>query len=266
MAQRLCSKHVHPVQALNNLSTITRSSPSSTHLTLRQVLKTASIPTASLSSTMQRRKSSSAAHVRWRNQEVDFLGDEPDFAKERHPPNALLCQHQRGKLQRFSSAYRALEKPPSPQIPSAPSLAMMSMDGVRMVSSTSKADVTPNSSILSEEDEPAIFGTTRKFGTVLENIVMDENGVPDFTDTSKTQNTRGSYPIEFIDNRTPDSKGGHPQNVIFLTCDAFWRSSTNFSSHPRPSSLSLHFRLHCKGRRNRNRSERATSNILCVLW
>jgi len=74
---------------------------------------------------------------------------------------------------------------------------------------------------LSEEDEPAIFGTTRKFGTVLENIVMDEHGVPDFTDTSKTQNTRGSYPIEFIENRTLDSKGGHPQNVIFLTCDAF---------------------------------------------
>ena len=74
---------------------------------------------------------------------------------------------------------------------------------------------------LSEEDEPAIFGTTRKFGTVLENIVLDEQGVPDFYDTSKTQNTRGSYPIEFIDNRTADSKGGHPQNVIFLTCDAF---------------------------------------------
>jgi phosphoenolpyruvate carboxykinase (ATP) len=74
---------------------------------------------------------------------------------------------------------------------------------------------------LSEEDEPAIFGTTRRFGTVLENIVLDEGGVPDFADTSKTQNTRGSYPIEFIDNRTHDSKGGHPQNVIFLTCDAF---------------------------------------------
>ena len=74
---------------------------------------------------------------------------------------------------------------------------------------------------LSEEDEPEIFGTTRKFGSILENIVMDEHGVPDFTDVSKTQNTRGSYPIEFIDNRTSDSTGGHPQNVIFLTCDAF---------------------------------------------
>jgi len=74
---------------------------------------------------------------------------------------------------------------------------------------------------LSEEDEPEIFATTRKYGTVLENIVMDKDGIPDFYDTSKTENTRGSYPIEFIDNRTLDSKGGHPQNVIFLTCDAF---------------------------------------------
>ena len=77
---------------------------------------------------------------------------------------------------------------------------------------------------LSEEDEPAIFGTTRKFGSILENIVMDDNGVPDFHDTSKTQNTRGSYPIEFIDNRTKDSKGGHPQNVIFLTCCLLYTS------------------------------------------
>ncbi len=74
---------------------------------------------------------------------------------------------------------------------------------------------------LSEEDEPEIFSTTQRKGTVLENIILDDAGVPDFTDTSKTQNTRGSYPIEFIDNRTEDSRGGHPQNVIFLTCDAF---------------------------------------------
>ena len=74
---------------------------------------------------------------------------------------------------------------------------------------------------LSEEDEPEIFGTTKRKGTVLENIGVDENNIPDFFDTSKTENTRGSYPIEFIENRTADSKGGHPQNVIFLTCDAF---------------------------------------------
>ena len=74
---------------------------------------------------------------------------------------------------------------------------------------------------LSEEDEPEIFATTKQKGTVLENIVVDGDGIPNFFDTSKTQNTRGSYPIEAIANRTLDSKGGHPQNVIFLTCDAF---------------------------------------------
>ena len=74
---------------------------------------------------------------------------------------------------------------------------------------------------LSEEDEPEIFGTTKQKSTVLENIVVHKDGVTDFFDVSKTQNTRGSYPIEFIENRTMDSKGGHPQNVIFLTCDAF---------------------------------------------
>ena len=74
---------------------------------------------------------------------------------------------------------------------------------------------------LSEDDEPEIFATTKKKGSVLENVVVKENGIPDFYDTSKTENTRGSYPIEAIENRTLDSKGGHPKNVIFLTCDAF---------------------------------------------
>ena len=74
---------------------------------------------------------------------------------------------------------------------------------------------------LSEEDEPAIFATTRMPGSILENIIVDNDGVPDFTDDSLTANTRGSYPIEYIDNRTDDSMAGHPQNVVFLTCDAF---------------------------------------------
>ena len=74
---------------------------------------------------------------------------------------------------------------------------------------------------LSEEDEPAIFATTRMPGSILENIVVDSEGIPDFTDDSLTANTRGSYPIEFIENRTEGSIAGHPQNVVFLTCDAF---------------------------------------------
>jgi len=74
---------------------------------------------------------------------------------------------------------------------------------------------------LSEEDEPAIFATTRMPGSILENIIVDDDGIPDFTDDTLTANTRGSYPIEFIENRTLDSMAGHPQNVVFLTCDAF---------------------------------------------
>ena len=74
---------------------------------------------------------------------------------------------------------------------------------------------------LSEEDEPAIFATTKMRGSILENVVLNADGTPDFDNGSLTQNTRGSYPIEFIENRTLDSMAGNPNNVVFLTCDAF---------------------------------------------
>ena len=74
---------------------------------------------------------------------------------------------------------------------------------------------------LSEEDEPAIYATTKMPGSILENVVLNADGSPDFDNCSLTQNTRGSYPIEFIENRTPDSMAGNPNNVVFLTCDAF---------------------------------------------
>lgn len=50
---------------------------------------------------------------------------------------------------------------------------------------------------------------------------MDSTGAPDYANTEKTENGRVSYPIYHIDNYKPDSMGGHPKNVIFLTCDAF---------------------------------------------
>ena len=74
---------------------------------------------------------------------------------------------------------------------------------------------------LSEENEPAIYATTKMPGTILENIVLNADGTPDFSNDSLTQNTRGSYPIESIENRTPNSMAGHPKDVVFLTCDAF---------------------------------------------
>ncbi len=75
---------------------------------------------------------------------------------------------------------------------------------------------------LSAEAEPQIYATTKRFGTVLENVVMDPNTrVVDFDDSSKTENTRCSYPLTFIDNSVPSGMAGHPKTVIMLTADAF---------------------------------------------
>ncbi len=74
---------------------------------------------------------------------------------------------------------------------------------------------------LSAEKEPQIFKAIR-FGSVLENTVQDlVTRTVDYTDDSLTQNTRCSYPIEFIDNARIPCVGGHPKNIILLTCDAF---------------------------------------------
>lgn len=74
---------------------------------------------------------------------------------------------------------------------------------------------------LSEEGEPLIYATTKMPGTILENVVLDKNRQPDFEDVSLTQNTRCSYPIHYIPNASGSGTGNHPNNVIFLTCDAF---------------------------------------------
>ena len=73
---------------------------------------------------------------------------------------------------------------------------------------------------LSEDKEPEIYHAIKK-GAILENIIMDKNGVIDFSDTSITQNTRVSYPIEHIDNIQKPSIGKNPKNIFFLTADAF---------------------------------------------
>jgi phosphoenolpyruvate carboxykinase (ATP) len=74
---------------------------------------------------------------------------------------------------------------------------------------------------LSESAEPQIYATTKKFGTILENVPFDPvTRKIDLDDESITENTRASYPLEFIDNAVPEKKAGHPKNIIFLTCDA----------------------------------------------
>jgi phosphoenolpyruvate carboxykinase (ATP) len=73
---------------------------------------------------------------------------------------------------------------------------------------------------LTPEQEPEIFQALR-FGAVLENVVLDEDRMVDYTNTSITENTRGAYPIEFIHSAKVPCVGGHPTDIIFLTCDAF---------------------------------------------
>lgn len=74
---------------------------------------------------------------------------------------------------------------------------------------------------LSSEAEPEIYAATNRFGTVLENVVLDESRVPDFNDNSLTENTRSAYPLHFIPNASETGIAGHPKTIIMLTADAF---------------------------------------------
>jgi phosphoenolpyruvate carboxykinase (ATP) len=75
---------------------------------------------------------------------------------------------------------------------------------------------------LSREGEPEIYETTRMFGTVLENVIVDpDSRAVDLDSAELTENTRACYPIHFIPNHVPGGMGGHPSHIIFLTCDAY---------------------------------------------
>jgi phosphoenolpyruvate carboxykinase (ATP) len=75
---------------------------------------------------------------------------------------------------------------------------------------------------LSPEAEPEIYRTTRRFGTVIENMVHHPaTRALDFADATLTANTRCAYPLEAISNASATARGGHPRNVVMLTCDAF---------------------------------------------
>jgi len=74
---------------------------------------------------------------------------------------------------------------------------------------------------LSAEGEPEIYATTKMFGTILENVPLNDDRSPNFDDDRYTENTRCSYPIDFIPNASATGLAGHPENIIFLTADAF---------------------------------------------
>ena len=74
---------------------------------------------------------------------------------------------------------------------------------------------------LSPEAEPQIYACTRRFGTIIENVVYDPvSRLIDLNDEKLTENTRAAYPLDYIDNYLPAGRSGHPRNVVFLTCDA----------------------------------------------
>jgi len=74
---------------------------------------------------------------------------------------------------------------------------------------------------LSPAAEPEIYKAVHAFGTVLENVVVDDRGVMDLNDASKTENTRAAYELEQIENALPEKRAGHPRSVVLLTADAF---------------------------------------------
>jgi phosphoenolpyruvate carboxykinase (ATP) len=74
---------------------------------------------------------------------------------------------------------------------------------------------------LSPADEPQIYAAVHRFGSILENVVYDPTTRKlDLDDDEVTENTRASYPLEYIENTVPEKMGGHPSNIILLTCDA----------------------------------------------
>lgn len=73
---------------------------------------------------------------------------------------------------------------------------------------------------LSRENEPQIYDAIR-FGSLLENVVLNEDRTPDYKNISLTENTRAAYPIEYIDNAMIPSRAGHPNTIVFLTADAY---------------------------------------------
>ena len=117
---------------------------------------------------------------------------------------------------------------------------------------------------LTPENEPEIFEALR-FGAVLENVVLDQDHLVDYTNISITENTRGAYPIQFIQNAKIPCVAGHPTDVIFLTCDAFGVLPPVSSLSPSPGDVSFYQRLHRKGCRHRGKSKGTHGNIFMLF-
>jgi len=93
---------------------------------------------------------------------------------------------------------------------------------------------------LSPTAEPEIHATITRFGTVLENVIVDPVlRLPDVDDNRLTENTRACYPLDFIPNASETGLGPHPQNVVMLTCDAFGVMPPDRPAQRRAGDVSL---------------------------
>ena len=151
-----------------------------------------------------------------------FTRDERPAAARGRLPDALLGQRRRSTVTWRSSS--ACPAPGKTTLSADPARRLIGDDehgwgvnGVFNIEGGCYAKVIR----LSAEAEPDIYRTTRTYGTILENVVVDERGVVDLDDGSKTENTRAAYPLEQIPNALPAKMAGHPGNVVFLTADAF---------------------------------------------
>ena len=118
---------------------------------------------------------------------------------------------------------------------------------------------------LSAEAEPEIWRTTRTFGTILENVAVDERGVIDLDDDSKTENTRAAYKLERIANALPTKMAGHPQHVVFLTADAFGILPPIARLSRDQAHVLVPLRVHREARRDGDRRDRAAADVLDLL-
>jgi hypothetical protein len=111
----------------------------------------------------------------------------------------------------------------------------MEMPGLRLTTRQAQIKGECDTKVihLSAQAEPEIYETTRRFGTILEKVGFDsETARLDLDDSLLTENTRAAYPITHISNATRDGVGGHPSNIIMLTCDASVSCRRSAGSRP----------------------------------
>ena len=114
--------------------------------------------------------------------------------------------------------------------------------------------------------EPDIFATTRRFGTILENVDLDPPTRELDLDSDRiTENTRGAYPLHFIGNADPTGIAGQPKNVVLLTADAFGVLPPISRLTARPGRVPLHQRLHREARGDGGRRQGAEGDVLGLL-